>query len=90
MFVLLDRFLSSPPPPFSFLPPSFLPPSLLFSHSHWLDLLHLCDQYLKENLGVLGDMNVVTVKMRECLLDSYIGECCRLSQMLVIIQLQHL
>ena len=34
----------------------------------------MCSSYLKEWQDMLGDMNVVTVKMRECLLDSYIGK----------------
>ena len=33
----------------------------------------MCKCYLEKWQEVLGEMNVVTVKMRECLLDSYIG-----------------
>lgn len=41
---------------------------------HWVGLAHLAQDYLSKWAEQLGDMNVIVIKMRECLMDACIGQ----------------
>ena len=41
---------------------------------HWQKVIDMSSEYIANNLSQLGEMNVVILKMRECLMDGYMGE----------------
>ena len=41
---------------------------------HWEGLELLAQEYLSKWAEQLGDMNIVVIKMRECLMDASIGQ----------------